>query len=448
MTVSLSLFAGAGWQFFDNNGNVLSGGLLYSYEAGTTTPLATYTSSTGATANTNPIVLNAGGRPANEIWLDVSKTAKFILKDSLGSTIGTWDNIPSIVSAFNLSGTNNGVAYFNSSGVFGSSANFTFDGSNAAVSGEMTVGTDAHIGGDVDVGGNSVVTGNSTVTGTIASTGGLTSATPAVTQTAGDNSTKIATTAFVQNNLKSAILPLTASVASNQLTLTLAPTRLDFRSPTLSDGSISTVSSSTLTLTVPNGTTLGTANGIASRLVVLAVYDGSTVQLAVNNLAGGLQLDETNLVTTTTSGSSITAVYAASAVTNKPYRVVGLVDITEATAGTWATAPTTVQGIGGEALAALSSFGYGQDYHYGLTRVKSTVYYNTYNKPMMVSITTAAGETNASMFMGSGTPSVNPCASFDAGASGGRGFLCMIVPPGYAYKYTANLAPAAWVEFY
>lgn len=353
MTVSLSLFAGAGWQFFDNNGNVLSGGLLYSYEAGTTTPLATYTSSTGATANTNPIVLNAGGRPANEIWLDVTKTAKFILKDSLGSTIGTWDNIPSIVSAFNLSGTNNGVAYFNSSGVFGSSANFTFDGSNAAVSGEIASGGDANIGGDANVAGNAVVTG------TIASTGGLTSATPAVTQTAGDNSTKVATTAFVQNNLKSAILPLTASVASNQLTLTLAPTRLDFRSSTLNDGSVSTVSSSTLTLTVPNGTTLGTTNGVAARLVVLAVYDGSTVQLAVNNLAGGVQLDETNLVTTTTSGSSSTAVYAASAVTSKPYRVVGLVDITEATAGTWATSPTTVQGIGGQVLNGLKPTTFG-----------------------------------------------------------------------------------------
>lgn len=40
-------------QYFDNNGNPLSGGKLYSFEAGTTTPLATYTSSTGGSSNTS-----------------------------------------------------------------------------------------------------------------------------------------------------------------------------------------------------------------------------------------------------------------------------------------------------------------------------------------------------------------------------------------------------------
>ena len=37
MSVTLSLFAGAGWQFFDNNGVPLAGGLIYTYAAGTTT---------------------------------------------------------------------------------------------------------------------------------------------------------------------------------------------------------------------------------------------------------------------------------------------------------------------------------------------------------------------------------------------------------------------------
>ena len=51
MTVNLSAFAGAGAQFFDNNGVPLSGGLIYSYDAGTTTPRATYTDNGGGTAN-------------------------------------------------------------------------------------------------------------------------------------------------------------------------------------------------------------------------------------------------------------------------------------------------------------------------------------------------------------------------------------------------------------
>ena len=42
-------------QFFDANGDPLVGGLLYTYEAGTTTPLVTHTDSTGVSANTNPI---------------------------------------------------------------------------------------------------------------------------------------------------------------------------------------------------------------------------------------------------------------------------------------------------------------------------------------------------------------------------------------------------------
>ena len=56
MTVGLSPVAGAGWQFFDANGVPLSGGKLYTYAAGTTTPAATFTSVSGATAHTNPFV--------------------------------------------------------------------------------------------------------------------------------------------------------------------------------------------------------------------------------------------------------------------------------------------------------------------------------------------------------------------------------------------------------
>lgn len=96
MTVNISLFAGAGAQFFDNNGAPLAGGLLYTYAAGTTTPAATYTSSTGATANSNPIVLDSAGRPASEIWLTTGSSYKFVLQTSLAVQIGSWDNIPGV----------------------------------------------------------------------------------------------------------------------------------------------------------------------------------------------------------------------------------------------------------------------------------------------------------------------------------------------------------------
>lgn len=93
MSVNLSPIGGAGWQFFDNNGTPLSGGLIYTYAAGTSTPLATYTSYSGATPNSNPIVLDSAGRPPNEIWILGGLSYKFVLQNSSGNSIWTADNI-------------------------------------------------------------------------------------------------------------------------------------------------------------------------------------------------------------------------------------------------------------------------------------------------------------------------------------------------------------------
>ena len=96
MSINLSAFAGAGAQFSDANGAPLTGGLIYSYLSGTTTPVTTYTSRDGTTNNTNPIVLDAAGRTPNEIWLDGGVLYKFILKTSAFVQIGSYDNIPAI----------------------------------------------------------------------------------------------------------------------------------------------------------------------------------------------------------------------------------------------------------------------------------------------------------------------------------------------------------------
>ena len=97
MAVNLSSLAGATAQFFDNNGVPLAGGLIYTYVAGTTTPAATYTSSTGVTAHANPIVLDAAGRIATgEVWLTSGVDYKFLVKTSANVQLGSYDNIPSI----------------------------------------------------------------------------------------------------------------------------------------------------------------------------------------------------------------------------------------------------------------------------------------------------------------------------------------------------------------
>lgn len=77
-------------QFFDANGNPLAGGKLYSYAAGTTTPLATYTDYGGGTANSNPVILDSRGE-AN-VWFGTAQY-KLKLTDADDVEVYTVDNL-------------------------------------------------------------------------------------------------------------------------------------------------------------------------------------------------------------------------------------------------------------------------------------------------------------------------------------------------------------------
>jgi hypothetical protein len=97
MAVNLSSLAGAGQQFFDNDGVPLAGGKLFSFEAGTTTPQTTFTSADGVTQHANPIILDSAGRvPGGQIWLSAGLNYKFVLETSDSVLIATWDNITGI----------------------------------------------------------------------------------------------------------------------------------------------------------------------------------------------------------------------------------------------------------------------------------------------------------------------------------------------------------------
>jgi hypothetical protein len=107
MAVNLSPVGGVAAQFFDNSGQVLTGGKIYTYLAGTTTPAITYTTNSGLVAQPNPIILNAAGRvpDSGEIWLTDSVSYKFVLKDQNDVLIATYDNLVGINSNFvNYSG--------------------------------------------------------------------------------------------------------------------------------------------------------------------------------------------------------------------------------------------------------------------------------------------------------------------------------------------------------
>ena len=328
--------------------------------------------------------------------------------------------------------------------------------------------------------------------------------------------------AFVPKLSSSPIQSISASVAANALTISSSALNLDFRSTTLSDGTVTTVSGVPSNLVISTGTTLASASANTSRLAVIALNNAGTIELAVANLTGESNLDETTLVTTKSitqtstftgsiavttgvltlsatgtgtfalgqaiSGTGVpsgtyvkelltgtlgaaastystnlfnpTAVastamtgvagigfYSATARTAQPFRVVGYIESTQATAGTWATAPSTIQGYGGQALSALSSLGYGQTWQtftVGTNRLTGATYYNTTGRPIMVSgWGTSATSTGISVYV-NGVLVGTTNSDTTNGASNST--VTVIVPPGASYMFVNNRTNKFWVE--
>lgn len=85
-------------RFLDHaTGAPLAGGQLFSYQAGTSTPQATYSDQSGGTPNANPVILDSNGE-AN-VWLDPTLSYKFILQDASNNVQWTVDNVVGILTA-------------------------------------------------------------------------------------------------------------------------------------------------------------------------------------------------------------------------------------------------------------------------------------------------------------------------------------------------------------
>lgn len=159
-------------------------------------------------------------------------------------------------------------------------------------------------------------------------------------------------------------LTLAASVGSSALTVALktqdgtdpsatSPVHIKFRHSTIGDGTYETVEvNAAASIVASSGSTLGTVSAQAHRLYVIGVNDGGTFRLALWNpwddtntaLAGIL---EDNLYSATAEGGAGAAdsahvLYAGSAVTTKAVRILGYIESTQATAGTWATTPSKI----------------------------------------------------------------------------------------------------------
>ena len=165
--------------------------------------------------------------------------------------------------------------------------------------------------------------------------------------------------AVVASSSGKQIQPISASVGSNALTISASSLSLDFRSATLGSGTVTTISGTPSNLVISSGSTLGTVSAVESNLVVLALNNAGTIELAVINQAGAENLNESGVISTTAEGGagaadSATVAYSATARTSVPYRVLGIIRSTQATAGTWATSPSLIQGAGAQAATAIA----------------------------------------------------------------------------------------------
>lgn len=253
------------------------------------------------------------------------------------------------------------------------------------------------------------------------------------------------------DDLSSKIQPISAVAAANAMTLTLNPTTLDFRSATLGSGAVNTRRvASAISTVISSGSTGGTSNALASRIILLAIDNAGTVELAWVNQAGGVNLDETTLITTVAEGGagaadSASTIYSTTARTNVPFRVVGYFDSTQAVAGTWATQPSAIQGAGGQALQALSSLGYGQlPVNVTASRSASTTYYNTTGKPIIAvigSLSAGGGTSISATVNGVAFPpqTVNVISS--------AATVTLLIPPGASYSVSVVGTLGVWIEY-
>lgn len=265
-------------KFTDANDDPLVGGKLYTYQSGTTTPQATYVAAAGA-ANANPIILDANGEC--DLWLDPALSYKFVLKNSSDVTQWTVDS----------------------------------------------------------------------VIGTLVNDSVTTAALQALSVTAPKLD---GATISKSNELMN--LALTASVAANALTISVktkaladatatTPITIGFRNATLATGDyVQRTVTGALSVVVSSGSTLGFTSAVGQYLYVYAIDNAGTVELAVS---GTPVFADGTLQSTTAEGGAGAAdsgviLYSTTARTTKAVRLIGRIFSTQATAGTWASAPTEI----------------------------------------------------------------------------------------------------------
>lgn len=298
------------------NGTLFSAGVvadsyqLFAYAAGTTTKQDTFTDVNGTVANTNPIVLNSYGQSANNVWLTDGLQYKFVLAPAndtdpptSGITLGDYiEGINETQAASSSTGSSQWIDY-SAAVTYVSSTQFSVTGDQTAVfltnRRAKTVNTSGTVystvtgssygagvttvtlqndSGVIDSGLSSVAYGIITSQNTSLPPLALLNGATATTQTTGDNTTKIATDAFVQQEIAAA----TASISSGVVGIKGAFSNLSLST---------TGSSATITATADE---VLTTNGSG------AYHKASSVSLSISGASAGANGLDTGTIAAST----------------------------------------------------------------------------------------------------------------------------------------------------
>lgn len=380
-------------QFLDANGIPYNGAQLFTYVAGSSTKVTTYKNEAGSSAHANPIILNTKGEPADgsgvvyPIWQIGGTAVKFVLApsddtDPPASAIATWDNIdgindtsisidqwisgptPTYVSAtqFTLVGDQTSTFHVGRRVKTTNSGGTVYGTITVSAYTTLTTVTVVNDSGSFDAGLSAVYYGLITADNT---------SDPAGTKygkiTFSDLSffTTGIGPGYIQN------YSLSAAAAANALTITLSgydgtalsstnKAQFTFRNATAGTGTTAVVSQTAdLTLTISSGSTMGATSAVPFRVWIVVFNDAGTLRLGAINCSVSSNsgtdstaiiypLSDDSLASSTAEGGagasdSAGVIYTGSAVTTKAMRVLGYMEFSLTTAGTWDKSPDKTQ---------------------------------------------------------------------------------------------------------
>ena len=180
-----------------------------------------------------------------------------------------------------------------------------------------------------------------------------------LTSNGDDTSSYADPSAAPSNSYEISNLGIAASVSASALTIALkqadgssnatggAPVKVGFRSATIGSGAYNQREiTSSLSMTVSSGSTLGTKSATTQYIYIYAIDNAGAVELAITMT----QVDEGVLQTTVAEGGAGAAdlnrnLYSTTARTDVPVRLICRLTNNQTTAGTWAAVPTAITPI-------------------------------------------------------------------------------------------------------